>query len=247
MFESETINYRSRLEKNKEIKSDGCEEIYKALKNWDSLKIYSGLPLSEIRTNSNETKTKGQRDELNLHNQGLDDPTAIILSRLLEENKSITSLDLRNNPDIFKEGGVEIYKMLKKSNQLNTFGGMELHVIDGMSDKMYVKLEHLELGDCEAVVVSEYLRDNTIIKQLYIGRGNPNIGKAGASAIALVVKESKRIEVLNSIYMSDLNGENKSKETLGLHKKNFTDFEAIVIAEYLKDNEVITWLKWPLV
>jgi len=104
-----------------------------------------------------------------------------------------------------------------------------------------LNLSDNKVGDFGAAAIGASLKSNTTVTSVDLSN-NTHIGVFGATRLANVLKGSKTIKKFNMIELKDVNGRNLKKTAVRYSNQKLTDLEAIVIAEFVKNNTTLTSL-----
>lgn len=207
-----------------------------------------------------------QQTSLDLSQQELTTPQLILLYRALEENESITSLNL-SRPTVprFYHWGYEaraLASMLEKNHtitdiNLKDYGLLSAGtaiLIPALKQNKILKSLNLEgnvLNDEGMIALSSVLEKNHNLERLYLGRNVIKI--PGMQALAAALKNNSGLKHLDLDTNSGLEGEgvlalvsalkeNKSLISLRLNKIRIKDQDLDILSEFLKKNESLTHL-----
>jgi len=218
------------MRKNSLIGTSGAKDLSSSLMK-TKLRFFGKIPLSQFI--QNEPKD----EELDLSNSDIGDTEAIVIAACIKKNTTITSLDLRENFAIQKIGADALSKALMDTSTIQTFGEIPLRNLIATE----LDLSHKNIGDTEAIVISECIKGNTTLLDLNLN-GN-KITVVGANALSLGLLENKVIKKVN------LNGEIPLKDLrdgateLDLSSKGYKLEDAIIISTFLKTNTKLLDLK----
>eukprot|EP00463_Aulacantha_scolymantha_P004048 TRINITY_DN5001_c0_g1_i1.p1 TRINITY_DN5001_c0_g1~~TRINITY_DN5001_c0_g1_i1.p1 ORF type:complete len:146 (-),score=29.71 TRINITY_DN5001_c0_g1_i1:27-464(-) len=122
----------------------------------DYLKDFSGIPIQEIKNDDLE--------KLAINSSGCSDTEAIVLAIILEKYDILTSIDMRNNFEIGKDGAKRLAEAIFKNTTLETLSGIPILKIK-QNDETITKLPKgiSACSDTEAIVLGRALKINTVL------------------------------------------------------------------------------------
>lgn len=150
---------------------------------------------------------------------------------------TITSLDIRCNPDINKKGIQSLCDVIIESKTLQIFGDIPVMAIKN-NDKNFKSLilQNKNLRDPEIYVLAECLKLNTVLSYLNLSQ-NTDIDEIGAHAMGDMLNVNRTLKniFINGDFPVDKLQSNFTSD-IDLSRRKFKDVEAIIISTMLVQN-----------
>ena len=150
-----------------EISGDAAQPLATAVLASPSLEIFGSVPLKELRANT--------LDQLVLRLKSLGVPEALVLAKLVEGSRVLTSLDLGIN-DLTEEAALGIVRVERQRNKLTSLG-----------------LARCRIGPTGAAEIAEYVSGSGVLKSIDLQYNS--LGDEGKGAIHAAVSGREGFEL----------------------------------------------------